>query len=99
MVRRLEEMKSNLEKLDGSGVRLLLVSGSLMTIIFLAIGFAVTQLFCLLYWLITGVSLSWFAVFIAKAITLMAVRLGLFVVTELLTFTEFSRGGSDGDED
>ena len=84
--KQLKEMKSNWEKLDGSGIRLLLVSGSLMTIFFLMVGFIVAQLFCLLYWWMTGASLSWFAVLASNAIAVMAIRLGLFI------FTELSRG-------
>jgi len=83
MIKQFKEMRSNWEKLDGSGIRLLAVSGSVMAISFLAVGFAVAQLFCLLYWLMTGASLSWFAVLVSNVITVIATKLGLFIFTEL----------------
>jgi len=83
MIRQFKEMRSNWEKLDGSGIRLLAVSGSVTAISFLAVGFSVAQLFCLLYWLMTGVSLSWLAVLVSNVITVIAAKLGLFIFTEL----------------
>jgi len=83
MIKKFKEMRLNWSQLDASGIRLLVASGFVISVGFFAIAFVIAQLFCLLYWWMTGVSLSWFAVFVSNLVTALATRLGLIAFSKL----------------